>query len=400
MKFLRVLFFVFVTASTIAQPKFEIQEFTGVVKSIEPGFRFALEYIMFEVDGKMEGFTFYPHHGKFIYEKVKPGDRVTLKVNVNLKLRQLRKDMDEKNKELSWFMFNDRITEIKIGNEWYALPEKQIGYANPDFKIFLDREVAYDYWQRGYRSALIFEDGVVAAYLNSNKYFNAMDSIPPGSKVSFGGIKMGVADGYQYPTDGVNEVYYFNPLTKVSGKAFSYIFKQNFVCIGVKFSINRGKQLSVSFPSEEAVRIKQFLKTDDQVQIYYNNYKEAGQLHPPELHALVKPGDTLYINKFGFYGGADGKHEYNDVQLNGKITRINVSDKGNIISIIVGSDYYVEIDAMMAQQLGYFFQKGKELNIQGKERIKKEGEIYQRDYHIIVPEKVVVDGKTFLLYHP
>jgi hypothetical protein len=398
MKFLRSVALILISINAWAQPKFEIQEFTGVVKSIEPGFRFALEYIMFDVDGKMEGFAFYPHHGKFIYEKVKPGDRITLKVNLNLRLRQLRKEMDEKNKELSWFMFNDRITEIKIGNEWFALPEKQT--SSPEFKVFLDHEVRADYWQRGFRSALVFNDGLVAAYLNTNKYFNAMDSTAPGSKVSFGGFKMGVIDGYQYPIDGVKEVYYFNPLTKVRGKVFSYIFKQNFVCIGVKFNIGRGKQLSVSFPSEDAERVKSFLKTDTEVTVYYNNYKVEGQLHPPELHALVKPGDTLYINKFGFYGGADGKHDYKDVHVNGKITRINVSDKGNIISIIVASDYYVEIDAMMAQQLGYFFQKGKEVSIQGKERIKKEGEIYQKDYHLITPEKVIVDGKTFLLYQP
>ena len=92
------------------------------MKSIKPGFRFALEYMMFEVNGKMLSFIFYPHYGKSIYEKVKPGDRVSLKVSVNLKMRQLRNEMDEMNKELSWFMFNDRITEIEIGKSIERVP--------------------------------------------------------------------------------------------------------------------------------------------------------------------------------------------------------------------------------------------------------------------------------------
>lgn len=400
MKTLWILSFFFISLSVAAQPRYEIQEFTGIVKSIEPGFRFALEYLMFEVNGKSEGFAFSPQYGTFIYEKVKPGDRVTIKANVNLRMRQLRTEMHEKNKELSWFMFNDRITEIKIGNEWIALPEKENGYSPAEVRVFLEKEVIGEYWKSGFRSGLIFESGLVAAYMGFNKYFDPMSDFKKGDRVSFNGYKMGRVEGYKYPIDGISEVYHFSPLTKISGKLYSYLFKQNSICIGAKFEISGRKQLSVSFPSDDAERIRQFLRTDSKVDIYYNNYKIEGQLHPPELHALVKPGDTLYINKFGFYGGADGKHDYKEVEVNGKITKINTSDKGNILSVIVASDYYVEIDAMMAQQLGYFFQKGKEVRIVGKERIRKEGEIYQKDYKIITPEKVVVDGKTFLLYNP
>jgi hypothetical protein len=300
-------------------------------------------------------------------------------------------------------MFNDRIIEIKIHNEWVPLPEKQKGYPSGDYKVFLEKKVIRDYYLNGIRKALIFEEGLVVSHLGSSLNSGPIDFVNVGDVVSFMGYKTGVAEGYKYPVDGVRDVYYFNQLKRENGKAFSYLFKQNSVCIGVKFNLPSGKQLSVSFPTEDAERVKHFLNTNDELRIYYfenKPYEVENMLHPPELHALVKPGDTLYINKFGFYGGADGKHDYKDVQVNGKITRINVSDKGNIISIIVASDYYVEIDAMMAQQLGYFFQKGKEVSIQGKERIKKEGEIYQKDYHLITPEKVIVDGKTFLLYHP
>jgi hypothetical protein len=55
---------------------------------------------------------------------------------------------------------------------------------------------------------------------------------------------------------------------------------------------------------------------------------------------------------------------------------------------------------MMAQQLGYLFKKGKPVVIAGKERIKKMGEIYNKNYRIITPEKILIDGKTFSVYIP
>jgi hypothetical protein len=36
-----------------AQPKFEVQEFTGVVKSIGPGFGFALQQIILDINGEL-----------------------------------------------------------------------------------------------------------------------------------------------------------------------------------------------------------------------------------------------------------------------------------------------------------------------------------------------------------
>lgn len=403
MKFLRVLIFFFLSLSAAAQPKFEVQEFTGVVKSIVPGYRFALEFIIFDVNGRETGFSFFPSYGTFINEHIKPGDQISLKANVNLRMNSLREEMRRANKPLEFFMFNDRIMEIKINGEWISLAEKEEGYIPGEHKVFLEKKVINDYFLNGRRNALLFEDGMVASYMGSTRYPGPINSVKVGDVVSFMGHKTGIAEGYKYPVDGVTAVYHFNQLKQERGKAFSYLFKQNSVCIGVKFNLPSGKQLSVSFPTEDAERVKHFLNTNDELRIYYfenKTYEVEDMLHPPELHALVKTGDTLYINKFGFYGGADGKHDYKDVQVNGKITRINTSARGNIISLLVASDYYVEIDAMMAQQLGHFFQKGKEVSIQGKERIRKEGEIYQKDHRIVTPEKVVVDGKTFLLHNP
>jgi len=400
MKFIRGLFFFFLSLNAAAQPKFEIQEFTGVVKSFSPGMRFALEYLELDVNGKHETFAFYPHHGAFLYDHIKPGDQISIRVNINLRDRSIREKFNDEKKSMAYFLFNDRITEVKLNNEWIAFPESKVGEENQIRKIFIEKKVTGEYSYRGMRRGLMFENGCWAYAPLPYAQFNTMISIAPGDIVSFDGWKISDQKGYKYPVSQVNEIFSFNPLSKERGNLFSFLYKQNSVCIGVKFRTDAGKELSVSFPSDQAKRVKNFIKPDKKITIYYHNFKVEGQLHPPEMQALIQGVDTLYIDAFGFYGGADVKHDHKEVTIDGKITKINTSERGNVLSVIVASEYYIEIDAMMAQQLGYFFQKGKEVSISGKERIRKEGEIYQKDYRIVTPEKVVVDGKTFLLYNP
>jgi hypothetical protein len=400
MKSLRLIVFLLLSADLIGQSKFEVQEFTGLVKSISPGMRFAAEYLELDVQGESEIFAFHPHYGVYITDRIKLGDKISVRVNIHPRTKSMRKEMNEQSRLIKYLFFNDRIAEMKINNEWVALPEIVIEKEAPTQKIVLDRKVVGDYIYRGVRIGLQFDNGFWACSPLPYEQFNTIKSVQPGDVVSFSGWKMGTSDGYKYHTSGIKEVYYFNPLTKETGRVFSYLYKQNSVCIGVKFKTDAGKELSVSFPSDDAKRVKEFLRPEKKVTVYYHNFKVEGQLHPPELQALIQGTDTLYINSFGFYGGADVKHDHKDITIEGKITKINSSDKGNLRSIIVASEYYIEIDAMMAQQLGFFFQKGKVVSIQGKERIRKEGEIYQKDYRIVVPEKVVVDGKTFSLFQP
>lgn len=396
-----VVLFIFFSVQLPAQSNFEVQEFTGIVKSIQPGLRFALEYITFDVNGKMETFTFYPEYGKFITQRVKIGDKVTVKVNVNLKMKRIRQEMEGKMQGSVYYLLqNDRIQKIKINNEWHDIPDLESRNNKAQYKVFLRQKVDDFCIVDDVKRGILLKNGVVGyspVYVNGDKQ---MSGIEKGSEVSFTGFKMGPGEGFVYPLSTVTEVYSFDKLVRVFGKAYSYLYKQNTVCIGLKFRLDNGKEVNVSFPSDEALRIKQYLSNKSKVEVYYNAFRVEGNLHPPELHALVTPGDTLYIEKFGFYGGADVKHEHKDVSLSGKITKINYTPKGNVQSVIVDSDYYVEIDAMMAQQLGLFFHRGKQISIEGKERIKKEGEIYNKDYRIVTPEKVIVDGKTFLLYNP
>jgi len=383
-----------------AQPKFEVQEFTGVVKSIGPGFGFALQQIVLDINGEPNGFLFHPTYGSWVVKNIKVGETLTLRANVNLWYAEMKKKQIDRTKISSVFFFHDSIVAIKTNQGWYEMPAIKEEVTTKT-EVFLDKKVIGDYVQDGKRLALVFENGLVGYCHPILSTDDKLGDIKIGDRVSFGSFRRHIGPGFEFPIPNVKDVYYFNRLLDVEAKLHSYLFKQNFVRVGVKFKSTTGKMISVSFPSDDALRIQEFIKPGEPLKFYYSDFKIDDQpLALPELHAIVQNTDTLYIRTFGFFGGADGRHEHEPVDIAGKITRINLTAKGNVSSLIINSEYYVEIDAMMAQQLALHFQKGKQISIQGKQRVKKVGEIYQRDYQIVVPERLTIDGKTFSVYIP
>ncbi|MBX2897785.1 MAG: hypothetical protein KF763_20250 [Cyclobacteriaceae bacterium] len=394
------LILMLVPIALTAQPKYEVQEFTGVVKSIGSGFGFALQQIVLDINGELNGFLFNPGYGSWVVRNVKVGESLTLRANVNVKYAEMRKRQNNRNAISPVYFFHDQILAIKTPNGWYEMPDIKEEVVNHT-EVFLEKKVIDEYVVDGKRTALILENGLVGYYHPILSTDDKMRDIKIGDYVSFGSYRRHIGQGFEFPISGVKDVYYFNRLIGVEAKLHSYLFKQNFVRIGAKFKTTDGKMVSVAFPSEDAKRIERFIKPEIPLKFYYSDFKiDAQPMALPELHAIVQNADTLYIRTFGFFGGADGKHEHDPVEITGKITRINVTPKGNVSSLIIDSDYYVEIDAMMAQQLALHFQKGKQISIQGKQRIKKEGEIYQKSYHIVVPERLTIDGKTFSVYIP
>ncbi len=400
--------------------RFEVRELKGTVVSILPGNRFAYERLILKTDGGEEQFIFNPSNGKWMIANVQPGSFIEIRATMDLKGKKILERLDKldnqsKRKNKLWFLVKNVLNEIKIGNTWLKLKEpdetsneNRIGFRLlsendsqrwvPDHKIFLDKEIVRVIKQDGHTEGVLLENGVVGYTAALGKFILDERKIKAGDLISFIGSRMSGGEGYQYPVEGVKEVYYLDLLNKETGKWSSLLFKQNHVCIGAKFKSKSGS-LSVSFPSYQAEKVRNFLKEDSEAQIFYGRSFNI-KYNLSELHAIVQGNDTLRIEEVGFYGGADGKHDYSNIEFKGKITRVNKSEKGNVVSMIVGSGFYVEIDAMMAQQLGAFFEKGKEIIVAGKERVKIKGEIYNKDYRIITPEKIAIDGKTFSLYQP
>jgi hypothetical protein len=381
-----------------AQARYEVREFTGIVKSIEPGWGLAYEVIQLDVDGKLEDFLFGQDYGKTIIAKIKINDKVTLKAKVNLLLRQKATNFKPNELAVARRSFGDVVTEIFVDGAWLPLPaiSPTRQFLRP--RVFLEKEVttvySLQYKDRRVIRALIFGNGLVG---NVPMGTQKTDEIKKGDILSFIGYPFPVREGMAFPVEGVKEVYYLGLLNKTVGRLKSLLFKQNNVCIGIVMTITDGEEISLGFPSDYATRIRSFLLKKESVTFYYNPYKIEKLIEPPGVHAFVTGTDTLLIESIGFYGGTDVKHDHTQTEIVGAITAINRSAKGTVMSVMVDKNIYVEVDQNMAQQLGSMLRKGKAVVIKGDERIKKEGEIYQKDFRIITPNQITIGGKEFLL---
>jgi hypothetical protein len=397
---------VFAYDETDAQVKFEVREFTGIVKSIEPGWGLAYEVIRLDVDGDQVEFQFPQDYGKIILEKVKPDQSITLKVNVNITFRSKLENLKPDELTTARRFYREMITEIFLDGAWFPLPPVTPPRQAPRAKIFLEKKVMDVYKVSTYYArnktkeflfvrALIFENGLLG---NVTIASQRTDDIKKGDIVSFMGYAFQVREGMAYPVQGVKSVYYAGLLNKNIGRLKSLLFKQNNVCIGIVMKTLDDQEVFLSFPSDYAERVRDFLTGRESVTFYhYHDYKIKGIIDPPEVHAFVAGNDSLMIDKVGFYGGADIKHDHLAAELSGVITQVNRTDKGKIMSVIVAKSTYVEIDQNIEQQLGPLLRKGKAITVKGEERIKEKGEIYQKDYRIIIPTNIVIEGKEFLL---
>lgn len=391
---MRIIILVLFSTMALGQAKFEDQEFSGKVEEIQLGSRFAYEFLKVKGEHEDRVFRFHPGFGQLILREVRAGDQVTVKVKVNI---SARKNLDNKNNEVVYPLFvNESMLSLKKGNQWYDLTEiKPHNYEKDKSDVLIEKRVQKEFWYKGYRCGLIFDNYKIAYYMYNKQHYYAMEDIAIGQNVSFiasGGM---IQDGYAYPIDSIRETYWYMPLKKVTGKIKSFLYKQNFVCIGMVLDTRKG-DVKIGFPSDYAKEIRRFSQEGRNVTVYYYGYKPEKQLEPASMQALVSKNDTIRITRL-YYGGADGEHEHKPIEVSGKISVINKSAKGGIISLIVGSDCYIEIDSQLSNQIGAFLIRGKQVSISGEERIRKEGEIYSKDYRIITPMKITVDGKEYMI---
>jgi hypothetical protein len=377
-----------VVVQVASAQKFEVKEITGTVKGFEPGWGLAYEHLVLEVAGIEESYSFPPFYAKMILDKIKPGDQITIQANVYPK----NKDIDEaKYRRYKRFFNWDAIVSIKKGEDLIEFTSTIVPRIDRTSGLFFNKVIRGEYFYEGRKLAFIFDDGLIGY-----RWFPTKNDYKKGDAVSFIGFKWTHQDGYQYPLEGVKSVYAFNPMLRDEGVIKSFLFKQNYVCIGMVIKSRQHGELKVSFPSNYAEEIQRFAN-EEKVTVYFTDYNINDQLHPTELHAVIQNGDTLKILEHGFYGGADIKHEHKPATIEGKITAINRIESGRIINFIIGNDCYIEIDAGVERKLKSYFKRGQLLQVDGEERIKAPGEVYSRDYRIITPRKFVIDGKTFLL---
>lgn len=392
---MKTLFFLLLTSliSVIGfcqKPKSEIIERKGQVIEIAPGFSFAYTNIVVKTESDTLFLSFPPHYGELITSRFKKGSEIELRAKVVPSRKAIKGSM-------KFYFFLDELMAVYLDNNWTTLTQQeQDNEKRTVYKVFLEKTIQDEYFFRGARSALLFDRVIGYSAYNTRIYY-PMGDLRIGQKASFIGYKWPRKPGYVYPqwNDG-EEVYTFVRLYKQEGEVSAYLYKQNYVCIGLAINAN-GKNVSLSFPSDRAKDVVAFAADHGSMTVYYRDYKIEDPLNPPELHALVSGRDSLFIDRFGFYGGADVKHDHKPVTIEGKISTINRSAKGKIMSVILGNDYYIEVDYNVEKQLTGYLKRGNMIKVNGQERVRHEGEIYSKNYRIITPAEITIADKVFLL---
>jgi hypothetical protein len=389
------VFFIMLSHVVMAQSKeTRIEEFTGTVKSILPFIAFSYQRINMEIGKEKRFFLFNPEYGEFITRHIKNGDVITFKAKVFVWDKEDKhpwKYMIEENG-----LYADHMVSIKVGNQWVDMPQMEISMRSSNSKAFFEHRVKDEYLFDGgtiyytgkQRRALIFENGVVALDYSAAPLYG---DIRKGDIVSFRGYSYPTGKGYVYPIQNVKEVYYFIWLSKAEGELKSWIYRDDFACIGMMFK-TKDKELQMGFASYEAEKIKEFMGKHRNVMVYYCNY--LGQLKdfPKPIDVIIADGDTTE------YYSTRVQYSYKKATVKGRITHVNRKDSDNsIISIIVENKFYMEIDQAIQRQLENFLTKGQALEIEGEERLKLQGEIYRKSYTFIIPRKIIIGNKTFLI---
>lgn len=390
-----ILFLMMVCGTALAQPKFEIVDFSGQVKSFDPYWNFAHERMTLQVDGEDRTFLFHPKHGEFLQKHLKPGDVVSIRVKMHA---FGKKEKDKINAAARQYFFRDYIVAVTIDGVRHELDDNRSGKTVLKSRLLLDKIVRDVVVVDGVKRGFLFDDGVVGYSYYQGFFRTVNQDIKTGDVVSFIGYESEKQAGNTFPVQNVNLIVHFNRLYKDQGTIKSLLFKQNNACIGLVFA-TRSRQIRLSFPGNYAERIKVFADRGQPVVAYFNDPEkhksDEHDLNPPELHALVQGRDTIRINEYGFWGGADIKHEHIPAVTKGKITQVNRLQSGVIYSIVINNEAYVDIDHATQRQLGKLFRKGVVVEVAGQERIKAQGEIYNKDYRIITPDRITIDEKVF-----
>lgn len=405
----QVPFFVFIllvffSIGSFAQPpKFEDTELTGKVVKIDPGFSFAYTTAFFDIGNDRILLNYHPKYSRRMMEILRPGSTVTFRARVNLKTWESVKgfrESDRNNEGFTQFLIVGTITHVLVGNNWEVFPVIEPKYGEhplEGFRFFLDKPVRQLISFNNFNKGFMLDDGVVGWSSGVSALWDPLKDTRKGDVISFMGYpKDNVDPQYAYPINGVKEVFSFSPLIKAQGKIRSMLFKQNSVCIGISVQSGRNT-IEVSFPTQYGEKIKAMSEKPGKVTLYYSPPPKVKNIHPPELHVLINGTDSLVIDALGFWGGADGKHEHKPATVSGTITGLNRSDAGKLVSMVLDDEILTEVDAVMERQLGQYLRRGRHLQVKGQERMRKAGEVYAKDYRIIVPQEVLVDGKTFIL---
>ncbi len=376
-----------------AQQRAAIQEFEGTFQGFEVGIGYVLNKIRLNVGEATEYFAFPAKYCQELQQVLKVGQSLRVRARVH----RTGRDKPTLHPTIDYF-FPETVTDVWLDGKWKSMDDKSPGthaFYRKTYSVYLDKKIEKMYWAGRYKVALRFDRDQAAYFLMPSAMRDRMKHLEEGQLVSFMGGAYHFESGMCYPHPEIRGTHSFIELLKAKGMIVSFLFKQNFACIGMRVETEAGL-MSLAFPSEYAEIIHSIARRNEQITIYYDALDREVKLEPTSLHAIIAGSDTVKIGTL-FYGGADGEHQHIPVVASGRINQVLKSEKGRMIGLIIDKKYFVETTASMVDQLREILSKGKWVMIEGDQRIKKKGEVYSKNYEIVVPRKITVEEKTYLV---
>ncbi|MEL7005596.1 MAG: hypothetical protein AAFN93_23125 [Bacteroidota bacterium] len=392
-----------ITALTIAQLwsfaqgyKIEQEELEYKAKILEfqPGYTFSYSRMLVETAEGKRIIGFKSFAAEKILKEFSAGDEVYLTTSKRKVLQNNKKKPDD------WL---ERVTREQLNtmsNGMFTIDVKSMKYPKSKKKsinhfrlsIFLEETITRLYKVNNETRGFYLESGKLLYGEYAFNMSNHLRDYRVGDVISFVGYASLLFEGDVRPIPDI-VVYSFRHLTKVEGRIKSFLVKQNYAYVGLTLTTDSG-EIKLSFASENAAKLKGFAETKESVTVYYEKNRYALKNNPPGLYAAVLGNDTIRTKR-AFYGAPDGKHESKSVTYSGQIKKL-IKDKNNLLSVILTDDVLIEANTVI-NQLRHLIKKGITIEVRGEERIKRAGEIYEKDYRIIRPESITIKGKEYLL---
>ncbi|MFM7487826.1 MAG: hypothetical protein ACKO13_13020, partial [Cytophagales bacterium] len=397
-----------ISSMTLAQNKRIIEQrtFEGIIVEYVPSVGVAYDIMVVKEGEKTILIRFNSTQGKEIIEKFPAGKSISGVSKGRVKRLNAVVPSRVKNELNEFFQFfladslvSAKSEDFEIKSNWdNAKKNKSVLSANrEDIYVLFDQEVIQVMDLSKTKKAFLLSDKTLLIKNGLLSFGKKIKTIRKGDKISSMGFEINTQEGEVYPIAGFEKVKSINLLEKAEGIIESFYFKQNGACIGFSISTSEGK-LQFNFPVGFAEKIMEIGKRNEPVKLYYDGFKgNKDKFLFPTIHGLISKSDTLQMTGF-YYGDPDGKHEYTDISGFGTISKVNFSERKRIVSIIVDDKYLIEIDQRTEMQLRSLFRKGSSIKFEGDQRVKKEGEVYQFNYEIVNPKKLILDGREFLLY--
>lgn len=403
------LLLIFSPALSQKQTKFrkivEERKFEGTIEKYKVTFGIAYNSMAIRMEEKLILVKFDRSQGKELVENFPVGTRVTgVSRGSRLDFKPYNEKASKGLKELFSYFMADSLVSIKSqAHETVAIWKKRtpqdglfINKKTEKDKVVFDQEIAQIFKIDNRKKAFLLEDQNL---LVGSPFFDFLKAEwHANEEVSFIGYEIDLRPGEAYPIEGFKKVMSVRRLSKESVVIESFYYKQNSVCIGLRATTSMG-MVKLNFPSIYAKKIMEIEKKKEPILIYFDRFEgDPKSFLFPTIHGLICGSDTLRMED-DYYGDPDGDHDYISISSKGVITKLNLSAKQKIVSLVVDERYLLEIDRKTESQLKAYLKKGKSIGFEGDQRIKKEGEVYQFDYQIVSPKKLTLEGREFLLYN-